>query len=206
MSIENRREREKEEMKELILSAASDIVAADGFDKLSIRKIATKIEYSPAIIYHYFADKEEILNNLMQRGYNKIVTAISSAKIRGKTPEDRFKEMMKNYIEAALQMPDEFMAVHLNQSPQALQQTSSLFEGASKTKTAIAALYDSIKEVNEDKELEHSKIELTAQLIVVSAVGLVIKLIIEKDTSNEQKQKLIEYYCNEVILRMAKIV
>ena len=206
MSIENRREREKEEMKELILSAANDIVATDGFDKLSIRKIATKIEYSPAIIYHYFADKEEILNNLMQRGYSKIVTAISSAKIKGKTPEDRFREMMRNYLDAALKMPDEFMAAHLNQSPLALQQTSSLFEGASKTKNALAALCDAIKEVNEDKELDNSKVELTAQLIVVSAVGLVIKLIIEKDTSNEQKQKLIEYYCNEVILRMAKIV
>ena len=67
MTIEKRREREVEEMKELILSAASDIIASQGFDKLSIRKIAKKIEYSPSIIYHYFDDKEEILNVVMQK-------------------------------------------------------------------------------------------------------------------------------------------
>lgn len=75
MVKENRREREIEEMKELILSSASAIVASEGFEKLSIRKIAKSIEYSPAIIYHYFKDKEEIINILMQRGYKVTVTS-----------------------------------------------------------------------------------------------------------------------------------
>ena len=73
MSVENRRVREKEEMRELILTAASKIIADEGFEKLSIRKIASKIEYSPSVIYNYFTDKEEILNNVMHRGYKKIV-------------------------------------------------------------------------------------------------------------------------------------
>jgi AcrR family transcriptional regulator len=72
MTIEERREREKEEMRELILSAADEIVASEGFDKLSVRKIANKIEDSASIIYHYFTDKDEILHNLMQRGYKKM--------------------------------------------------------------------------------------------------------------------------------------
>ena len=58
MTIEKRRKREIEEMRELILKAASEIMSSDGFDKLSIRKIARKIEYSPSIIYHYFDNKE----------------------------------------------------------------------------------------------------------------------------------------------------
>jgi AcrR family transcriptional regulator len=205
MSIENRREREKEEMRELILSASNEIVTSEGFDKLSIRKIADKIEYSPSIIYHYFTDKDEILNILMERGYKKIVTAISSVKIEGDSPEDRLKEMIRNYIEAALSMQDEFVAAHLNESPQALKHTSTLFEGASKEKPALTSLYKCIKEINKGKEIADKTIELTSQIIAVSALGLIIKLIKEKDIGDEQRQTLINYFSESAVLRMAKI-
>lgn len=202
MTIKERREREKEEMRELILSAANDIITAEGFDKLSIRKIAKKIEYSPSIIYHYFNNKEEILNNVMQRGYKKIVTAVSLTKVKGDSPEERLVEMTKNYIKAALDMPEEFIAAQLNQSEIALKHTSSLFKGASKEKPALAALYNCLKEIYKDKKIDANTIELTAQMIAVSTLGLIIKLIIEKDIGDKQRQKLIGYFSEEIVLRI----
>jgi AcrR family transcriptional regulator len=203
MTIEKRRKREIEEMKELILSAASDIIALEGFDKLSIRKIAKKIEYSPAILYHYFSDKEEILNNIMQRGYKKIVSAVSSVKIESDSPEERLTEMTKNYIKAALDMPDEFMAAQLNESKAALKYTSSLFKGASKEKPALSALYQCLQEIYKDKEVDGSIVELTAQMIAVSTLGLCIKLIIEKHIGDEQRERLINFYSSEIVLSIA---
>jgi AcrR family transcriptional regulator len=187
MTLKNRREREIEEMREIILTAASDIVAIEGFDKLSIRKIAKKIDYSPSIIYHYFNDKEEVLNNLMQRGYKKIITAVSSVEMVNNSPEERLIQMTKNYINAALNMPDEFMAAQLNQSKEALKHTSSLFKGASKEKPALSALFQCLQEIYKDKDVDEATIELTAQMIVVSSLGLIFKLIIEKDICEEQK-------------------
>ncbi|OLS01608.1 TetR/AcrR family transcriptional regulator [Tissierella creatinophila] len=203
MTTEKRREREVEEMKELILSAASDIIASEGFDKLSIRKIAKKIEYSPSIIYHYFDDKEEILNVVIQRGYKKIVSAVSSMKIEGSVPEEKLVQMTQNYIKVALSMPEEFMAAQLNQSKVALKHTSSLFKGASKEKPALSALYQCLKEMYKDKDVDENTIELTAQMIVVSTLGLIFKIIIEKDISDEQRDNLISFYSNEIVLRMA---
>ena len=203
MTIEKRREREIEEMKELILSAASDIIASEGFDKLSIRKIAKKIEYSPSIIYHYFDDKEEILNVVMQRGYKKIVSAVSSIKIESSIPEEKLIQMTQNYIKVALSMPEEFMAAQLNQSKVALKHTSSLFEGASKEKPALSALYQCLKEIYKDKDVDEKTIELTAQMIVVSTLGLIFKIIIEKDIGEEQRDNLINFYSNKVVLRIA---
>jgi len=189
-------------MRELILTAANEIIAVEGFDKLSIRKIANKIEYSPSLIYNYFEDKDEIVNNLMQRGYQKIVTAISSVKTKSDFPEDKLKEMMKKYIEEALQMPDEFMAAQLNKSPQVLKYTSSLYKGASKSNIALSFLFTCLKDIN--KNMDDSKLELTSQIIVASTLGFVVKLIIEKDIGDAQRQSLIDYFCNEVIIRMAK--
>jgi len=205
MTIEKRREREVEEMKELILSAASDIIASEGFDRLSIRKIAKKIEYSPSIIYHYFDDKEEILNVVMQRGYKKIASAVSSMKIESNTPEEKLIQMTQNYIKVALSMPEEFMAAQLNQSKVALKHTSSLFEGASKEKRALSALYQCLKEIYKDKDVDENTIELTAQMIVVSTLGLILKIIIEKDIGDEQRDNLTSFYSNEIVLRIANV-
>ncbi len=58
MSIKERKERERDERRELILNAANEIIKTEGIDNLSIRKIANKIEYSPTIIYYYFNSKE----------------------------------------------------------------------------------------------------------------------------------------------------
>ena len=203
MTIKKRREREIEEMKELILSAASDIIASDGFDKLSIRKIARKIEYSPSIIYHYFDDKEEILNSVMQRGYKKIVSAVSSIKIESSIPEEKLIQMTQNYIKVALSMPEEFMAAQLNQSKMALKYTCSLFQGASKIKPALSSLYQCLKEIYKDKDVDENTIEITAQMIVVSTLGLIFKIIIEKDIGDEQRDNLINFYSNEIVLRIA---
>ncbi|MDR7855022.1 TetR/AcrR family transcriptional regulator [Tissierella sp.] len=203
MTIEKRREREIEEMRELILLAASDIMASEGFDKLSIRKIAKKIEYSPSIIYHYFDNKEEILNILMQRGYKEIVSAVSSIKIEGYSPEEKLMQMTKKYIKAALNMPEEFMAAQLSQSKLALKHTSSLFEGASKEKPALSALYQCLREMYKDKDVDDKTVELTAQMIAVSTLGLIFKIIIEKDIGDEQRENLISFYSNEIVLRIA---
>jgi AcrR family transcriptional regulator len=195
-----RREREIEAMRELIISAAKEIIAKEGFDNLSIRKIANKIEYSPAIIYHYFKDKDEIMNFVMRNGYMQIVSAVTKSADEDLKPADRLKRMTMDYIEAALNMPDEFLVAQLNQSPHALKHTSSLYKGASREKPALAALFKCLKEIY--IKLDDDQIELKSQMIVVSTLGLIVKLIIEKDLDEEQRQKLIETFIEDVVSKI----
>ena len=69
MGLAERKEREKNELRELILLKAKEIIIRDGQEKLSLRKIANEIEYSPATIYLYFQDKDEILYQMMDKGF-----------------------------------------------------------------------------------------------------------------------------------------
>lgn len=193
MSIKERKEREREEMRDLILHAASEIIRTEGITNLSIRKIATKIDYSPAIIYHYFQDKDDLINYLMKESYQKIIGSLASVLASASEPTQKMRDMARNYIDMAIQMSDEYMTIMLSQSPRILEHTSVLIEGASSKRPAIGLLCQCLKEtyLNIDDDL----IELTAQAIWTATFGLIIRLIIEKDLiSDEQKEKLIEHH------------
>ncbi|HYH01958.1 MAG TPA: TetR/AcrR family transcriptional regulator [Bacillota bacterium] len=192
MSIQERKEREKIQRRELILNAASDIIAVEGIENLSVRKIANKIEYSPAIVYHYFEDKDDIVNQLMNKGYQKIIDALSLALEASDQPDRRLKELTKNYINTALMMPDEFMAVHLSSSPAVLDHTASLFKGASLKNPALGILFQSLKDILKEQGILDSSIELTAQVFISAVLGLIIKLIVE-NIDGEQRTRLIEH-------------
>jgi AcrR family transcriptional regulator len=69
MGIAERREREKEALRTLIMEAARDILSEQGLDALSMRAIAERVEYSPATIYLYFRDKDELIRAVVHAGF-----------------------------------------------------------------------------------------------------------------------------------------
>ena len=69
MGIKERHERDREAVRQLILDAARELFVKEGFDNVSIRKIAERIEYSPAAIYGYFPSKDDIFFSLADHGF-----------------------------------------------------------------------------------------------------------------------------------------
>ena len=72
MGIIERKERDKQEMRLKILETAKQIFIEEGFEKASIRAIADRIEYSPATIYLYFKDKNELFFSVHETGFEKL--------------------------------------------------------------------------------------------------------------------------------------
>jgi len=72
MGIAERREREKEALRTRMVEAARDIVSERGLDALSMRAIAERVEYSPATIYLYFRDKDELLREVVHAGFRRM--------------------------------------------------------------------------------------------------------------------------------------
>src|SRR5918995_1571884 len=69
MGIKERQERDREAVRRAILDAARELFVAEGFQNVSIRKIAERIEYSPAAIYSYFPSKDDIFFALAEEGF-----------------------------------------------------------------------------------------------------------------------------------------
>jgi AcrR family transcriptional regulator len=69
LGVKERQEREREAVARAILDAARELFVAEGYSNVSIRKIAEKIEYSPAAIYSYFPSKDDIFLALAEEGF-----------------------------------------------------------------------------------------------------------------------------------------
>src|SRR3954451_1001921 len=69
MGIKERQERDREAVRRAILDAARELFVQEGFQHVSIRRVAEKIEYSPAAIYSYFPSKDDIFYALAEEGF-----------------------------------------------------------------------------------------------------------------------------------------
>ncbi len=101
MGITERKIRQKEEVRVSILNAAWQIVSEDGWQALSIRKIAEAIEYSVPVIYDHFANKEAILLEFTKQGFRMLNEEMMKAKKRSTDPEKQIEAMAYSYWEFA---------------------------------------------------------------------------------------------------------
>ncbi|WP_138994393.1 TetR/AcrR family transcriptional regulator [Larkinella sp. C7] len=116
MGIVERKEREKEEMRKLILEAAQKLFLETGFEKVSIRNIADAIEYSPATIYLYFKDKNELLYAIHNIGFQKMIEEFHPA-LSLADPFDRLVEMGRRYFRFAFENPELFDLMFIMNAP-----------------------------------------------------------------------------------------
>lgn len=97
MASKDRILRLKEETRNNILDAACKIVKEEGWQGLSLRKIADAIEYTAPIIYEYFANKEAILQELTKQGYLVLNKDLISAKQSKDNPTEQLEAMWLAY-------------------------------------------------------------------------------------------------------------
>ncbi|HAI74751.1 MAG TPA: TetR family transcriptional regulator [Microscillaceae bacterium] len=118
MSIQARKEREKLEMRTLILKAAKDLFLVDGFEKTSIRNIAEKIEYSPGTIYQYFDDKDDIFLTIHIQAFDRLMALFNKVSDIA-NPFERLREIGKIYVEFALGNPEMYDLMFSMRAPMA---------------------------------------------------------------------------------------
>src|SRR5580700_10166265 len=109
MGVQERREREKRGIREEILEAARTLFVAEGYESVSIRKIAEKIEYSPGTIYLYFRDKADILAQISEETFSrlerKLVAINNDAAL---DPLERVRNGLRAYIRFGLENPNHY--------------------------------------------------------------------------------------------------
>jgi len=112
MGIKERRERERQEIRQSILSAARQIAIEEGWQAVTTRKVAERIEYSQPTIYEYFDNKEAILMALLSQGFEQVLSAMRSAKAQHEQPEAQLLAMSRAYWAFAFRCPELYQVMH----------------------------------------------------------------------------------------------
>jgi AcrR family transcriptional regulator len=105
MGIVERKEREKQEMRALIFKTAIQTFSEEGFENTSIRGIAKRIEYSPATIYLYFKDKNELLYAIHEEGFTTLLNKMRAV-LTIANPLKRLREIGNIYIQFSIEHPE----------------------------------------------------------------------------------------------------
>jgi AcrR family transcriptional regulator len=129
MGITDRKEREKLEMRRLILDAAMEMFVKEGFEKTSIRNIADKIEYSPATIYLYFKDKDELLWGLQTEAFGQLAE-VFEAGITATEPVDQLRQLARIYVEFGMDNPDLYDLMFIIRSPMNVEKDEHWTQGS----------------------------------------------------------------------------
>lgn len=109
------RERRYQRTQQAILNAARALLAEGGIDKLSIRAIADRIDYSPAGLYEYYGSKEEIIGALCWQGDRTLKRYLAEVSLT-LPPDEYIVEIGMAYIRFALQNPDYFLLIFTSEA------------------------------------------------------------------------------------------
>ncbi len=115
MGVKERQEREREAVARAILDAARDLFVTHGYHNVSIRKIAERIEYSPAAIYSYFPSKDDIFFALAAEGFRLLVSTPVEPPV-GDDPVDAVRAMVWHYYVFSKTHPEYFALMFIDRT------------------------------------------------------------------------------------------
>ena len=124
MGIEERKEREKKMRRQQIMDAAKKVFAAKGFGGATMDNIAEEAEFSPATLYLYFKNKDDLFASLNLRMLQHLINKMENVRDKELSPEKRMEALAKALYEVYLTDPVNVVNVLRFQSKERLRNLS----------------------------------------------------------------------------------
>ena len=143
MGIKERQERDRESVRRAILDAARDLFVRDGFDRVSIRKIAELIEYSPAAIYGYFSSKDDIFFALAEEGFQLLAGEqpldVPGSSAHSGSPLDGVRDIFWRFYVFSREHPQYFALMFVDRSVPRISREYERFASAREMRQSLIA-------------------------------------------------------------------
>ena len=109
MGISDRRKRETETLRNRVLEAAEEIIAREGAQQVTMRRIAASVDYAPTVLYRLFANKDDLMDHLIARGYGGVWRRYDKVlRRRDLKPLQTLERILKAYFDYALGHPNHY--------------------------------------------------------------------------------------------------
>jgi AcrR family transcriptional regulator len=107
LGITERRERERVEVRRKILDAARELFALEGYERVTMRRIAEAIEYSATTIYNHFEDKDDLVRALCQEDFSELLAVIQE-QTWPDDPVEAIRRLGHVYVQFGLAHPNHY--------------------------------------------------------------------------------------------------
>ena len=193
MGVRERRTREKRELKQQILDAARELFVREGYESVSMRKIADKIEYSPATIYTYFQDKDEILDCLCEETFLKLHQDKMAAVHQMKCDAlELLKKGMETYIRFGLDHPDHYTVTLILKAPPYEKPEGRETRKAKTGQRCFDDMRSIVRRAMEEGKIKNGDLEETSQALWAGIHGLTALLITQPGFPFVERERLIQ--------------
>ncbi|HUN57315.1 MAG TPA: TetR/AcrR family transcriptional regulator [Candidatus Binataceae bacterium] len=108
-----RRTAQKAAVRREIMDAAAELFGTEGYENVSMRKIAERIGYTPMAIYLYFKDKNDLLDCICEEAFTQLYRALDRLKVSRKDPAEVLRDTIKGFIDFAVKHPHHYRATFL---------------------------------------------------------------------------------------------
>ena len=189
MGIRERKERARKDIRKLILSTAEQLFVRQGYENVSMREIAKKIEYSPTTIYRYFKDKGELFFWILEGYHGQLAARIEKTSETSGDPLDTLKKGMRAYTEFGLANPSYYKLAFM--SPPEFKAESYMVEGTKGT-ALFQGLRGSAEKCIRQGVLREMDADLAAQVLWTMNHGVTSLLITNPNFPWADRDRLIE--------------
>jgi AcrR family transcriptional regulator len=198
MGVQERKAREKEELRQEILVAARALFIEHGLKNVSMRKIAEKVEYSPATLYLYFKDKEDLFDTICAETFEKLIERLSSHPSQGPGLQG-LGEGLRAYIRFGLEHPQDYCLTFLVEDREwhSVEKVCRRREAGCR---AFSCLQEAVRLNAESGVIRVNNVGATAQMLWASIHGLTSLLITVPEFPWVDRDMLIEHQI-ETLLR-----
>jgi AcrR family transcriptional regulator len=136
--------------KQRILDTAVQLITSEGFNKLSMRKIASRLNISATTIYNYYANKDELNLNIRIRGFELLYERLKDNRDKHNDIIERFTAMIRTYIEFGISFPDYYDIMFNLHTPKYLDYVGTDIEPTAlhEKENALKCMYIFLSQVN----------------------------------------------------------
>lgn len=174
MGTVERRERERVELKTRILDAARELFAQEGYEAVTMRRIAEKIEYSPTAIYFHFRDKLALLRELCDEDFGALAQEFQKI-ARIADPIERLRRIGRAYVAFGLSHRNHYRLMFMTPHPEALRPEDSRLTRGNPEEDAYAFLKGTVAEAIAAGRLrpEYADVDLVSQMVWAGTHGVI---------------------------------
>lgn len=192
--VRKRLQSDKEALRQEIMDAAREMFVAEGYQSVSMRKIADKIGYSATTIYLYFKDKNDLLNQICEQTFLRLAHNINAIYHLSDNPLEKLRSGLREYIYFGLKNPTQYTLVFITPLPRDYEPNE-----VNTGEAAFDTLRQVIGECISAKLLKSSDVELVSQTLWAAVHGLTALLIQHSGFAFVEREILVGNMINTLI-------